>query len=148
MTPEQSDQSASGEEWSGSSARIPVVEETATVQLRASDTGGVRLTRAVDETVRTVRAERVREEVRIDRTPGSPELLRAAPTTREEDGVLVVPIVEEVLVVERRYRVTEEVRVVRSRATVRECFAVPVRVEHITVEPLEPLDPSPAQERP
>ncbi len=94
-------------------AVLPLVEEALRVGKRQVETGRVRVSvsteteeRLLRETLRTERAE-------VERVAVGRELAEGeqAPTARrEEDGTLVVPVLEEVLVVERRLVLREEIR--------------------------------------
>jgi stress response protein YsnF len=97
----------------GECAVLPLVEEVLRVGKRRVETGRVRVSvsteteeRLLRETLRTERAE-------VERVAVGRELAEGeqAPTARrEEDGTLVVPVLEEVLVVERRLVLREEIR--------------------------------------
>ena len=94
-------------------AVLPLVEEALRVGKRRVETGRVRVSvsteteeRLLRETLRTERAE-------VERVPVGRELAegeQAPVARREEDGTLVVPVLEEVLVVERRLVLREEIR--------------------------------------
>ncbi|WP_338665972.1 DUF2382 domain-containing protein [Pararoseomonas sp. SCSIO 73927] len=116
---------------------IPLVEETVRIGKRAVETGRLRVsitTEAAEETVRaTLRTRRAEvERVTMDRE------VAEAPSTREEDGVLVIPVVEEILVVEKRLILREEIRLrfVDSEETVEQ--PVERRLQRATVERLPP----------
>ncbi len=97
----------------GECAVLPLVEEALRVGKRRVETARVRVSvsteteeRLLRETLRTERAE-------VERVAVGRELAEGeqAPTARrEEDGTLVVPVLEEVLVVERRLVLREEIR--------------------------------------
>jgi stress response protein YsnF len=84
----------------------------------------------------------VRERVVIERVPVDREVDRdAPPAVREEDGVLVVPVLEEVLVVERRLVLKEELRVSRVREEATMVSDVPLSEERVIVERVDPAEP-------
>ncbi len=97
----------------GECAVLPLAEEALRVGKRRVETARVRVSvsteteeRLLRETLRTERAE-------VERVAVGRELAEGeqAPTARrEEDGTLVVPVLEEVLVVERRLVLREEIR--------------------------------------
>ena len=93
---------------------IPVVEEAAHVIKRAIETDRVRVSTVVEERRAILDAELTREELQIDRRPMELEVAEA-PLPREEDGCLIISVVEERAVVEKRLFVVEEVRI-RTRA--------------------------------
>lgn len=92
---------------------LPLVEEVLHLGKRRVETGRVRVSvsttsdeRLVQETLRSERAEVEYVQVNRDLLEGE-----AAPVARwEDDGTLVVPVVEEVLIIERRLVLREEVR--------------------------------------
>ena len=94
-------------------AVLPLVEEALRVGKRRVETGRLRVSvlteteeRLLRETLRTERAE-------VERVPVGRELAegeQAPVARREEDGTIVVPVLEEVLVVERRLVLREEIR--------------------------------------
>ena len=98
---------------SDSEVILPLLEEALRLGKRRVETGRVRISvstandeRLVRETLRTERAE-------VEHVPVNRELAEgeAAPMARwEDDGTLVVPVVEEVLIIERRLVLREEVR--------------------------------------
>jgi stress response protein YsnF len=116
---------------------VPLVEETVQIGKRAVETGRVRVsitTEAAEETVRTtLRTRRAEvERVTMDRE------VAEAPPTREEDGVLVISVVEEILVIEKRLVLREEIRLrfVDSEEAVEQ--TVERRLQRATVERLPP----------
>jgi stress response protein YsnF len=112
---------------------VPVVEEALVVRKQDVETGRLRVslsTETVEDVVReTLRGRRAV----VDRVPVGREV-HEPPQVREEDGVLVIPVVEEILVVEKRLLLKEELRV-RYLET-EEMMEVPVerRVQTATVE--------------
>lgn len=97
----------------GDRAVLPLVEEALRVGKRRVETGRVRVPVATDteerlvrETLRTERAEVGRVAVGRELVAGEP----APAVRREEDGTVVVPVLEQVPVVERRLVLREEVR--------------------------------------
>ena len=76
------------------------------------------------------------EDVAVERVPlGVP--VETLPAVREEDGVLIVPVVEEQLVVTTRLILKEEIRITRRSRT--ELVREPVRLrsERVDIERLE-----------
>ena len=68
------------------------------------------------------------ERVAIDR------VIDAAPEVREEDGVLIVPVIEEIVVVERRLVLKEEIRIHRSTSTQRHRETVTLRQQEAVIQ--------------
>lgn len=119
----------------GHEVRIPVATEDVHVSKQTVEGDRVRVT------VRTHTEERVidpielqRESLEVDRVAVGREVA-AAPTTREEGDVLVIPVVEEVLVVRKALVLREEIRVRRRRHVERRpAEPMSVRVERAEVE--------------
>ncbi|MBB5696339.1 YsnF/AvaK domain-containing protein [Muricoccus pecuniae] len=116
---------------------IPLVEESLRLGKRTVETGRVRVsvsTETAEELVRTtLRTRRAEvERVAIDQE------VAEAPATREENGVLIVPVIEEILVIEKRLILREEIRLhfVDGEETVEQ--AVERRLQRATVERLPP----------
>ena len=80
----------------------------------------------------------VAEEVTIERVPVNTLVAGEAPTPYEEDGVLVIPILEEVLVVEKRLLHKENVRVTKRRIRISQPQQVTLRREVVEVERVAP----------
>jgi uncharacterized protein (TIGR02271 family) len=86
-----------------------------------------------------VEAPVMREQVVIERVPVDREVDRDDPPgTREENGVLVIPVLEEVVVVERRLILREELHVLRVRDESRVVQDVPLAEERVVVERVDP----------
>ena len=121
-----------------SAERISIVEEKAVVEKRDVERIGARIQlRTHEEEVpisETLRRERVEvERVAVD------EVFDEPPTPREEEGALIVPVVEEVLV--KRYRVVEELRVTSRAETVEAGETVTLRRQEAIVDD-EPAAPT------
>lgn len=95
---------------------LPLHEEQASITKQQFVTGRVRVSRVTHERGQFLNEALVREQIEIDRTPiGKP--IEAMPPIRQEEDVIVIPIVEEILVVERRLVLKEEIRVRRVRTS-------------------------------
>jgi uncharacterized protein (TIGR02271 family) len=81
---------------------IPVVAEELTIEKQRVARGKVRVQKRVETTEEVVDAPGVHEEIVVEHIPVNKLVEGAAPQTRDEDGVLVIPLIEEVLVVEKR----------------------------------------------
>jgi uncharacterized protein (TIGR02271 family) len=115
--------------------RIPVVRERIDIDRRSVETGRVRVRKEVRERIARVEAPVVKDRVRVERVAVGREVdPHDPPRTREEDDVLVIPVLEEVLVVERRLMLREELRVIRSREETSVVQEVPLTEEHVVVE--------------
>lgn len=126
---------------------IPLYEEVLSVGKRAVETGRVRVTTEVRERQETVEQDLDTETVEILRVPvGRP--VEAAPETRREGDVLIVPVLEEELVVTKRLVLKEELHI-RKRTTRRtERVAATLRSEEASVvrEDASPTSPSHSRE--
>jgi uncharacterized protein (TIGR02271 family) len=120
--------------------RIGLVEEQLEVGTREVDRGRVRIRTKVDTRDELVEAALRQDDVAVERVPIG-RLLDAVPAVREEDGVLIVPVLEERLVVTKQLFLKEEVRVSsRTRLqTVRQ--PVLLRSERVELSRDEPPDP-------
>lgn len=102
---------------------IPLIEERLHIATRAVETGRVRVTTRTEAHEEIARADLAISHVEVERVAiGRP--VDTIPSVREEDGVLIVPVVEEVLVTEKRLMLVEEIRLVRRTRV--EAFAQPV----------------------
>lgn len=120
----------------GETVTLPLIAETARIDKRAVETGRVRVstrTETVDEVLReTLHTDMVGvTRVPIDRVIAEGEI---PPTTRMENGVTIIPVLEEVLVVEKRLVLKEEVHI--RQTTSGEAVEVPVtlRRQHAVIE--------------
>ncbi|TNC05292.1 DUF2382 domain-containing protein [Methylobacterium terricola] len=120
----------------GDTETIQLVEETARIEKRMVEKGRVRVqtrTETTEEMLReTLRSDAVGvTRVPIDRVIAAGEV---APTTRTENGVTIIPVLEEVLVVEKRLVLKEEVHI--RQTTLGEVVEIPVtlRRQHAVVE--------------
>ena len=112
---------------------IPLVEERVTIDKRRVETGRVRIRSVVDEKLVRVGEELERDDVTIERVAVNREVTEP-PATREEDGVLIVPILEEVVVVEKRLVLKEELRIHHNRKRERIEEAVRLKTMRAEVE--------------
>ncbi len=124
----------------GRKETIPVLEEHIRLDKRETVTGRVRVRLQNEIEERRLQADLRTETVDVERIPIGRELAagEALPVPREEDGVLVVPVLEEVLVVEKRLVLREELRLRRTSAIERVEEPVTVLRQHAEVERLPP----------
>jgi uncharacterized protein (TIGR02271 family) len=123
-------------------AVIPLVQERLAVGKRHVETGRVRIRTIVDERLERVAQDLKQENVSIERVPVNREVTHP-PEVREENGVLIVPVLEEVLVVEKRLVVKEELHIRKKLSSERHEEAFRLRGMHAEVERenLAPCDP-------
>ena len=106
-------------------------EELVVGKRRRTTSLDVRLTtRTRDE---RVQMELLRDTVVVERRPIGTRIT-SVPPIREEDGDIVVPIVEEVLVTECRLILREEIRLRRVRTARRHVETVSLRYEEVAIE--------------
>jgi uncharacterized protein (TIGR02271 family) len=104
---------------------IPLAEEEAHVDVRPVVRERVLVRKTIETRDAVVERELRDETVHIERVPIGREI-ETAPEVREENGVLIVPVVEEELVVSTRLILKEELRVHRQET--RRTARVPVRL--------------------
>jgi uncharacterized protein (TIGR02271 family) len=136
----------------GEQASIPLVQENLTVAKRTVETGRVRIRTVVDEKLVRVSEQLERDDVTIERVSVNREVTEA-PQVREENGVLIVPVLEEVVVVEKRLMLKEELHVHRNRRSDVVDEAVRVRSMRAETERVDSKDladgtPEPEGSRP
>ncbi|EHM01530.1 hypothetical protein HMPREF9946_01997 [Acetobacteraceae bacterium AT-5844] len=117
----------------------PLVGEVLRVGKQTVETGRIRVSVTTDTAEEVVRQTLRSRRAEVERITFGHEI-REVPQNREEDGVLVIPVVEEVLVIEKRLVLKEEIRLrfVDSEETVEQ--AVERRVQHATVERMPPQE--------
>jgi uncharacterized protein (TIGR02271 family) len=113
---------------------VPVVAEELAVETERVARGKVRIHKRVETKEEIVDAPVVSEQVVVEHVPVNKLVDDVPPEPRDEDGVLVIPLIEEVLVVERRLLVREEVRVSKRRTTTNNPQKVVLRREIVDIE--------------
>ncbi|MCU0760902.1 MAG: YsnF/AvaK domain-containing protein [Steroidobacteraceae bacterium] len=117
---------------------IPVLEERVKVARRTVESGrATRVRKVVREDRQELELPTVHEEVQVERVPVG-RLVDGPLESWEEDGVLVIPVVEERLVVRTEHVLREEIRISRRRRTQTSVHAVTLRREVAIVERLDP----------
>lgn len=124
---------------------VPIVEERLEVGTREVERGRVQVRIRVEDREELAEAVLRQEDVTVERVPvGRP--VEAPPPVREEDGVLIVPVLEERLVVRTELILKEELRIVRTSRTERVREPVRVRSERVEVTRSEGSSPPPTTE--
>jgi uncharacterized protein (TIGR02271 family) len=113
---------------------IPIVAEEVSVETARVARGAVRVRKHVETNEQTVSTPLVHEEVVVERVPIDRRVDDAPPEPHEENGVLVIPVLEEIAVVEKRLVLREEIRVSRRRTTTTDSRVVALRHEVADVE--------------
>jgi uncharacterized protein (TIGR02271 family) len=117
---------------------VPLVEEQLEVAKRQITTGIVRAHKRVQSREEVVDEPLTREEIAVERVAINRLIEGAAPLERQENGVLIIPVVEEVLVVDKRLMLREEIRVTRRRQEFRQPQRITLRRETIEIERVAP----------
>ncbi len=118
---------------------VPLLAEEVVVGTEEVARGVVRVHKRVETRQETVDVPLASDEVTVERVPINTLVEGDAPQIREEDGVIVIPVLEEVLVVEKRLLLREEVRLTRRSTTTSQPQTVMLRRETAEVE-RTPLD--------
>lgn len=113
---------------------IPVVAEELTIETHRVVRGKVRINKRVETREELVETPVVSEQFVVERVPVNKYIEDVPPQPRDEDGVLIIPLIEEVLVVEKRLLLREEVRVSRRRTTSTTPQKVVLRREVVDVD--------------
>jgi uncharacterized protein (TIGR02271 family) len=135
-------------ETPGRDQTIELAEEELRIGKREVERGRVVVRTRVEERDEIAEAALRQEDVTVERVPiGRP--VEAAPQVREEDGVLIVPVLEERLVVTTELVLKEEIRITKKSRTEMVREPVRLRSERVEVERLEgrDLDNSNLEER-
>lgn len=111
---------------------VTLVKEHVDVDKREFERGRILIHVRVDERRELVEAALRQDDVAVERVPVG-RLVETPPPTREEDGVLIIPILEERLVVRTELFLKEEVRIVRTTRTETFQQAVRLRAERAEV---------------
>ena len=118
---------------------IPLVEEQIEVSKRETERGRVVIRTHIEEREERAELDLHQEEVSVERVPvGRP--VETAPPVREEDGVLIVPVLEEQLVIQTRLILKEEIRITKKSRT--EHVSEPVRLRAERAEVVRLKDPN------
>ncbi len=118
---------------------VPLLEETAAVDVREVTTGRVRIATHVETLDRLAQADLTSDTVEVTRVPVNKPVGATLPQVRTEGELTIVPVFEEVLVVEKQLMLKEELHI-RTRQSV-ESVSVPVtlRRQTATVERMDPV---------
>lgn len=120
----------------GREESIELAEEQLRVSKREVERGRVVIRTRVEEWDEIAEATLRQEDVIVERVPIG-RSIEMAPQVREEDGVLIVPVLEERLVVTTELVLKEEIRITKKSRT--ELVREPVRLrsEQVEIERLE-----------
>lgn len=115
--------------------RVPVVEETVTVDRRRNVTSTVRARTVTHENLVTVDEPMLSEQVDIERVPID-RFVDAPLPVRQEGETTIIPILEEVVVVEKRLKLVEEVRLTKRQTIKHEPQTIAARRQEVIVDRL------------
>ena len=119
----------------GTEIVIPVLEERVVIGTRPVETDRVLVRTRVETRDETVERALRSDTVEIERVPVG-RVIETAPEPREQDGVLIVPVVEEELVLRTRLVLKEEVHIRRIQGTRPVRHDVRLRREVVSTEHL------------
>src|SRR5215218_198335 len=123
----------------GRDQTIELAEEELRIGKREVERGRVVVRTHVEERDEIAEAALRQEDVTVERVPiGRP--VEAAPQVREEDGVLIVPVLEERLVVTTELILKEEIRITKKSRTEMVREPVRLRSERVEIERLQGRD--------
>jgi stress response protein YsnF len=113
--------------------RVPIFEESVTVDKVAVKTDALRVRTSVDQ--REVLVEDVvdRAILRVERVSVD-RAVDVAPPPREEGATTIISLIEERLVVEKRLFVVEEIHITREQTQERVAIPVSLRTTRATIE--------------
>ena len=114
-------------------ARIPLIAEEIDVVKHVYATGKVRVSTKVETEELIARETLERSTADVRRVPKNVEV-DDEPQVREENGVLIVPVVEERLVIEKRMFLVEELHITREQTSLPVEVPVTRRVMRAIVE--------------
>jgi uncharacterized protein (TIGR02271 family) len=113
---------------------IPVIAEELTVEKERVAKAKVRVHKRVESHEELANIPRTREEVTVERVQVNQFVDNEPPVVRDEDGVLIIPVLEEVLVVDKRLLLREEVRIYKRQTTTTTSQTVTLRREVVDLE--------------
>jgi uncharacterized protein (TIGR02271 family) len=113
---------------------IPVIAEEVVIEKERVIRGAVRAHKRVETYEEVVDTPITSEEVVVERLTINTIVDDLAPKVREENGVLIIPVVEEILVVEKRLLLREEVRLSKRLTTTSVPQKITLRREVVDIE--------------
>ncbi|WP_375383045.1 YsnF/AvaK domain-containing protein [uncultured Sphingomonas sp.] len=115
------------------SLRIPIFEESATIDKVRVQTDAVRIRTSVEERDVSVEEVLTQGALKIERFKLDREI-EVAPPVREDGNVTIISLVEERLVAEKRLFVVEEIHITREVVQERVAIPVTLRAMRATIE--------------
>jgi stress response protein YsnF len=119
---------------------VPIVQEEARIERREVEGDRVRVTTHTELVEEHVRETLQSDDVEVMRVPVNRTLEpgEAAPATRTEGDVTIIPILEEVLVVEKRLVLREELHILRESSAEEVEVPVTLRRQRAAIERIGP----------
>ena len=117
---------------------VPIIEETAHIEKRVTETGVVRVRKMVREHEERINTPLLRETVAVERVPINRRVEGAPPEARQEGDTRIIPVFEEILFVEKRLMLVEEIHIRRIQTIQNETQTVTLRRDEAVVERDEP----------
>ncbi len=119
----------------GGSLVVPLVAERLVVGKREVSLGELRIIKRVEQEQAEQQVSLTHDNLQVERIAiNQPVDPAAIPVSREENGVLIVPVLREVLVVQKQLLLVEEVRISRQQVTEQQTVSDVVRRERIEFE--------------
>lgn len=113
--------------------RIPLVEERPRIEKQVVERGVVKIETSAAERTETISETLTHEEIEISHVPMN-VTVDAVPEIREENDVIIIPVVEERIVVSKRLVLTEELHVHRRKVSEPASIPVTLRSTEIAVQ--------------
>ena len=121
--------------------KIPLFEETVSVSKRVVPTSKVQVSRVTHSQEHLIDELLQHEQIEIERTAVN-KPIDTMPSIRQEEDIIVIPVVEEVVRVERSLLLKEEVRIRRIRTTERFQESVTLRKQEAVINRLPVAPPA------
>lgn len=112
---------------------IPVRAEELRVDSQIVETGRLRVSKSVDETVQSIELPEMHEETEVYRVAVN-QVIHTAPPVRHEGDTLIIPVLREEVVVQKRLILVEEVHITRKPVHTHRQETVSLRQETVGVE--------------
>jgi len=116
---------------------IPIVQEEFSIEKQKIERAKVLISKRIETWDETVYTPTTTQEVVVDHVPVGRLVEDEVPKIREEDGVLIIPIIEEIVVVEKRLFFKEEVRISKRNTTSDVAQTVTLRKEIVDIKRTE-----------
>jgi stress response protein YsnF len=121
--------------------KIPLFEETVSASKRVVPISKVQVSRLTHSQEQLIEELLHHEQIEIERTTVN-KPVDSMPTIRQEEDIIVIPVVEEVVRVERSLLLKEEMRIRRIRTTERFQESVTLRKQEAVINRLPVAPPA------